>query len=217
MGTQTADARAWIDALPCGEFFFAAEVPGRPSVVRPLLSRLAAAEDHPVQRQMRGFYAKTWHAEDPTFRFASKTYGALKLSGLGGGGTRGFALHRAGWTNQIPCRYDFVTLGRIPTSPWRHVRFHRRSNDERAALTWAEVTVMEAIRSFGWVECVLWTEALESLANGRCEARMRLGAPIRAEEMLRVSDSEQCQSAEFHRRMHEAAEALRQRSSPRPA
>ena len=208
MSTQTAEAREWIDALPCGEFFFASEVPGRPSVVRPLLSRLAAAEDHPVQRQMHGFYAKMWHADDPEFQFASKTYGALKLAGRGGGGTRGFALHRAGWTEQIPCRYDFVTIGRVPTSPWRHIRFHRRSNDDRAGLTWAEVTLMEAIRSFDWVECVPWPHALESISDGSCQARMRLGEPIRAEEILRVSESEQCQPAEFHRRMSEAADAL---------
>lgn len=208
MSTQTAEARAWIDALPCGEFFFASEVPGSPSVVHPLLSRLAASEDHPVQRQMQGFYVKAWRPGDPHFRCPSTEWGALKLAGPGGGSTGCFALNRVGWTDQIPCRYDFVALGRIPTSPWPYVRFHKRSNEDRISLTWAEVTLMEAVRSFDLVECVPWAEALRSIAEGRCQARMRLGESLGAEAMLRVSEMEQCQPAEFHSRMTEVAAAL---------
>lgn len=211
MSSQTAEARAWIDALPLGAFFFASEVPGRPSVVHPLLSRLAATADYPVQRQMQGFYVKAWRPGDPDFRCPNRAQGALKLAGPGGGGTRCFALHRAGWTDQIPCRYDFVTVGQVPTSPWPQIRFRRRSNEERTSLTSAEVTLLEAVRSFHFVECRPWAEALASLANGRCEQRMRLGGPIRAEELLRVSETEQCRPAEFHRRMADVAEALTQR------
>lgn len=211
MSTQTAEAQGWIDALPCGEFFFASDVPGNPSVVHPLLSRLAASEDHPVQRQMRGLYVKAWHAEDPDHGFVDEAYGAMKLAGPGGGGAKSFALHRAGWTEQIPCRYDFVALGRIPTSPWPYVRFHRRSNMERAYLTWAEVTLLEAIRAFDLVECVPWESALTSLSDGSCLTRMQFGEAVRSDRLLRVSEREQCQPADFHRRMMEAADALTQR------
>ena len=209
MQTDTAAAREWIEALPGGEFFFAREVPGRPAAVRPLLSRLAADADHPVQRQRHGFYVKQWSSDDESRTpLASEPYGALRLAGNGGGGAWVFALHRAGWTWQIPCRYDFAVLGRPPASPWPYIRFRRRSNSERAALTWAEVTLMEAIRAHGQFDCIPWAEALQSLASGRCQERMRLGRLIRGDEMLRVSKFEQCQPADFHRRMDEAAEAL---------
>ena len=209
MAWATSQARAWVDALPGGAFFFASEVPGRPSVVRPLLSRLAADETHPVERQMQGFYAKLWHADDdPPVPYADKVAGALKLAGPGGGGALAFALHRVGWTSQVPCRYDFATLGRTPTSPWRHVRFRRRSNGERAQLAWAEVTLLEAIRSFGWVPCVAWPEALESLEDGRCQQRLGPGATLRGDKLVRAARFEQGQPREFYRRVRGAAEAL---------
>lgn len=217
MGTQTAAAQAWVDALPLGAFFFASEVPGRPSVVHPMLSRLVAAGEYPVQRQMQGFYVKAWRPGNPEFRCPSETQGALKLAGPGGGGTGCFALHRAGWTDQIPCRYDFVTVGQVPTSPWRQIRFHRRSNGDRVSLTPAEVTLMEAVRSFDLVGCVSWAEALESIADGSCQRRMRLGDSIRAEAVLQVSETEKCRPAEFHRRMAEAAAALAHRPALAPA
>ena len=177
--------------------------------MRPLLSRLAADDDHPVQRQRRGFYAKEWDSADESRApVANKSYGALRLAGAGGGGALLFALHRAGWTLQIPARYDFAVLGRPPVSPWRHVRFRGRSNVERVSLTWAEVTLMEAVRAYGLLECVPWDSALDSLADGRCMRRMGLGA-FRPDEVLRVSEFEQCQPAAFHRRMSEAADALR--------
>lgn len=211
MQTESAAAREWIDALPGGEFFFAWEVPGRPAAVRPLLSRLAADEDHPVQRQRHGFYVKQWDSADESRApLVSEPYGALKLAGSGGGGALAFALHRAGWTLQVPCRYDFAVLGRTPESPWPFVRFRRRSNGERASLTWAEVTLMEAVRAYGFLECVPWDSALDSLADGSCIERMALGA-VRSDEVLRVSEFERCQPATFHRRMREAADAMRDR------
>ena len=209
MQTDTAVAKEWIDALPGGEFFFASEVPGRPAAVRPLLSRLAADEDHPVQRQRHGFYVKQWDSADESRApLASEPYGALKLAGDGGGGALAFALHRAGWTLQIPCRYDFAVLGRTPESPWPYIRFRRRSNSERASLTRAEVTLMEAVRAYGLLECIPWDSALDSLADGSCIRRMALGT-VRGNEVLRVSEFEQCQPAAFHRRMTEAADAMR--------
>lgn len=209
MPSAAAAAKEWIDALPGGEFFFASGVPGRPAAVRPLLSRLAADEDHPVQRQRHGFYVKQWDSADESRApLASEPHGALKLAGGGGGGALAFALHRIGWTLQIPCRYDFAVVGRTPASPWPYVRFRRRSNSERVLLTWAEVTLIEAVRAYGLLECIPWDSALDALADGSCIERMALGA-IRSDEVLRVSEFEQCQPSEFHRRMTEAADAMR--------
>ena len=69
---------------------------------------------------------------------------------------------------------------------------------------------MEAVRSFDLVECVSWETALASLSDGSCLTRMQLGEAVRAEALLRASEREQCQPADFHRRMRDVADALKQ-------
>ena len=209
MPTATALARHWLDDLPGGSFFFASEVPGRSSVVRPLLSRLAADENSPIQREMQGFYAKLWHDEDnPRIPYADRVHGALKLAGAGGGASSSFAVNWLGWTHQHPFRYDFAVVGRPPTSPWEFARFHRRSNTARSALTWAEVTLLEAIRSFGFLECVPWDEAITMLVQGICQERLGEGVLFRGDLLQAVGKAEHSQPQAFHRRLSDAVEAL---------
>ena len=209
MATATSEARAWIDALPGGAFFFASEVPGRGSVVRPLLSRLAADEDSPVQREMQGFYSKLWHQDDDErIPYRDRVYGALRLAGPGGGGASAFALNRLGWTFQHPCRYHFAVVGTPPTSPWKAIRFCRRSNESRRRLSWAEVTVMEGIRSFAILECVSWAAALELLRSGVSQRRLGANVRFRPDELLAVGADERSQPRLFHQRLAEAADAL---------
>ncbi len=205
----TSLARSWLDDLPGGSFFFASEVPGRSSVVRPLLSRLAADDSSPVHREMQGFYSKLWHeGDEPRIPYADQLHGALKLAGAGGGAASSFALNWLGWTRQHPCRYDFAVVGRPPTSPWESVRFHRRSNAARSTLHWAEVTLLEAVRSFGFLECVAWDEAAAMLERGICQERLGEGVMFRCDRLASVGKAERSQPREFHRRLTDAVDAL---------
>lgn len=205
----TAQARAWLDDLPGGEFFFASEVPGRSSVVRPLLSRLAADENSPIHREMQGFYSKLWHEDDePRVPYAERVYGALKLAGPGGGAASAFALNWLGWTLQHPCKYHFATVGRAPTSPWDFARFLRRSNESRLDLSWAEVTLMEAIRSFGILECVRWDEAMDMLRSGVSQQRLGAAALFCPDALLSAGLNENSQPREFHERLDQACDVL---------
>lgn len=215
MPTATAEARAWIDSLPGGAFFFASEVPGRPSVVRPLLSRLAADDRSPIQREMQGFYAKAWRDGDASrVPCTDRVHGALKLAGAGGGAASALALNWLGWTHQHPCRYDFAVIGRPPTSPWPFVRFRRRSNSRRRILNWAEVTLLEGLRSFGYLECVTWQEAIEMLARGVSQQRLGQGAALRGDLLMQVGSLERSQPKAYSRRLADAVAALEAAAVP---
>lgn len=215
MPTATAEARAWIDGLPGGTFFFASEVPGRPSVVRPLLSRLAADDSSPVHREMQGFYAKAWRDGDASrVPRTDRVYGALKLAGAGGGAASALALNWLGWTHQHPCRYDFAVIGRPPTSPWPFVRFRRRSNTRRHLLNWAEVTLLEGLRSFGYLECVAWQEATDMLARGICQQRLGQGVALSGRLLMQVGSAERSQPKAYFGRLADAVNALEAASAP---
>lgn len=209
VSTATSQARAWLDGLAGGSFFFASEVPGRSSVVRPLLSRLAADENSPIQREMQGFYSKLWHeGDEPRIPYADQVHGALKLAGPGGGAASSLALNWLGWTRQHPCRYGFAVVGRPPTSPWGSVSFHRRSNAARSVLSWAEVTLLEAVRSFGFLECVPWGEATAMLEQGVCQERLGEGVVLRGDRLASVGEAERSQPRAFHGRLADAVGAV---------
>lgn len=210
MPTATSQARAWLNDLPGGSFFFAHEVPGRSSVVRTLLSRLAADENSPIHREMQGFYSKLWNEDDefkPTL--SDHVRGALKIAGFGGGGAGLFALNRVGWSLQLPSRYDFAVLGRPPTSPWPRVRFGRRSNERRLGLSAAEVTLLEAVRFFGKLESYPWAESLDMFASGVVHARLGVSERgLRPSAINWVAKGEMNQPTIFHERVDELCRVL---------
>ena len=207
MARRRSLAREWIEALPAGAFFFASEVPGEPAAVKPLLSRLASDPGHPVQRQMRGFYCKRW-GDERKAPFVDRSRGALKLAGPGGGAAGLFAVNRAGWSYQHPCRYDFAVVGRPPVSPWPTVRFRRRSNVRRDALCASEVTLLEAVRYFDRSAPIPWDEAVAAVRDGSVAQSLARSGPLRPDAVLWVAQSENGMPAQFHERLGEVCGAL---------
>ena len=178
--------------------------------MRPLLSRLAADDNSPIHREMRGFYSKLWH-EDDEFKppFSDHLRGALKLVGPGGGRAGLFALHRVGWSLQVPSRYEFAVLGRPPTSPWPRVGFCRRSNTRRSVLSADEVTLLEAVRFFGQVESCPWSDAVDSVKSGHAHARLRVPEAMLRPKVIRwAAETERNQPAVFHERVRDICDAL---------
>ena len=207
MARRRSQARAWIESLPGGAFFFASEVPGEPATVKPLLSRLAADPTHPVQRQMRGFYCKAWGEDEPS-PLVDRVSGALKLAGVGGGGAGLFAVNRAGWTYQRPVRSDFAVMGRPPKSPWPTVRFRRRSNLRREALSSPEITLLEAVRHFDRAAPIEWDEAVAAVHAGMVERNLSRGGRLRPDAISWVAENERGAPAAFHDRIAEVCDAL---------
>ena len=207
MARSRSEAREWIDSLPAGAFFFASEVPGESVSVKPLLSRLAADPGHPVERQMRGFYCKAWSDDDPV-PFVDRNLGALRLAGPGGGGAGLFAVNRARWTYQHPCRHDFAVMGRPPVSPWPTVRFRRRSNLRRDVRSPAEVTLLEAVRYFDRSDPIPWGEAVDTVRTGNAEQSMEHLGMLRADAIMWAAEGEHGMAPLFHDRVSEVCGAL---------
>lgn len=214
MARSRSEAREWIDSLPGGAFFFTSEVPGAPVSVKPLLSRLAADPEHPVERQMRGFYCKTWSEDDPV-PFVDRNAGALRLAGTGGGAAGLFAVNRARWTYQHPCRHDFAVMGRPPVSPWPTVRFRRRSNLHRDALSPAEVTLLEAVRYFDRSDPIPWGDAVAAVRDGNVGHSLGHLGVLRADAISWVADGENGMTPVFHDRISEVCDALASADSSR--
>ena len=164
---------------------------------------------------MRGFYAKAWRDGDASrVPCTDRVHGALKLAGPGGGAASVLALNWLGWTHQHPCRYDFAVIGRPPTSPWPFVRFRRRSNARRRVLNWTEVTLLEGLRSFGYLECVAWQEATEMLDRGVCQQRLGQGVALRGDLLMQVGSAERSHPKEYFQRLDDAMTALEAATVP---
>ena len=200
--------------MPAGAFFFACEVPGEPGAVKPLLSRLASDPGHPVERQMRGFYCMRW-GRDRRTPFVDRSRGALKLAGAGGGAAGLLAVNRAGWSYQHPCRYDFAVVGRPPVSPWPTVRFRRRSNMRRDALSASEVTLLEAVRYFDRSAPIPWHEAVAAVRGGTVARDLARDGRLRPDAIMWVAQNENAMSALFHERLSDVCDALGTSTSSR--
>lgn len=87
------------------------------------------------------------------------------------------------------------------------VELRSRSNQARRELTWAEVSLLEALRYFayagyGWDECVDW------VARGSTTDRLGPGALIRAAELRRVGEMERGANDEFRGRLRSLTESI---------
>ena len=75
-------------------------------------------------------------------------------------------------------------------------------------MNWAEVTLLEAIRFFGFLECVPWEEAAAMLEHGICQKRLGDGVLFRGDRLASVGEAERSQPRVFHRRLADAVDAL---------
>ena len=145
------------------------------SAAQSALARVAADPRHPVVRVARGFYCKWWHESWPAeFRldFVDPHLGGLRFGGVGAGPANCQALNLVGWTAQHPWRNHFGCVGRPPHSPLGHTQFVQRSNDKRYELSWAEVTLLEAQRTFDHSD-LDWDAAVEVVSSGDYFGRLR--------------------------------------------
>ena len=205
-----ADVRTWIDEQPAQTFFYADEIPGWSPAARSLMTRIAADPEHPVVRVARGFYCKRWHqdwAVEDRCKIADEVLGGLCYAGIGGGMADWQALNKVGWTNQVPCVHHFCCVGRPPTTPWPHTRFVQRNNERRTELTWAEVTLLEALRMFRRAD-IGWDKATELVVSGTYLGRLRYGAEVDRDRFVWGAAGELRQPAEFHDRVMSLAAVM---------
>lgn len=199
---ESAALREWIDSLAGQSFFFTDEIPGWDASLRSTLARIAADPEHPLERVSRGFYCKRWHQDWPQdyqIDFVDPHLGSIHFAGQGAGPANWQALNLVGWTAQHPWRNDFCSLARPPRSPWGHTRFVQRSNGRRSELTWAEVTLLEALRNFDQSD-IGWDHAAAMIASGDYLGRLRYDAEVESERLSWAAAGELRQPFAFHER-----------------
>ncbi len=174
-----AEARAWVTGLPEGSFFWHHEVPAPSRVASATLSRLAGGDDQPVRRLGKGFYWRVarWPSGNPQPH--DPNLAALVYAGPGAGFADCSAVNWTDWSTQRPACERFATMGQA-TAPDRCTAYVRRaSNPRRGRLSYAEVTLIEAVQHFGLSE-EEWDDAVELVADGTSLAKMFYPSTIRA-------------------------------------
>lgn len=206
--SQSAAARDWITGLEPGTWFWSRDVPGRRGIVHPVLSRLTNDEASGVQRVAKGLYWRGWPADHD---FASMppdyTVGALLLAGPGAGLADWHALNRLKWSTQVPCKALISTLLPPPKPPHRTVVYRQSTNQRRAELNWAEVTVLEALSTV-WMTEAVWHECLESMRDGRFAAYLKWGLPVRADMLEWAAETEDGMTVETLHLVDEVVAAI---------
>lgn len=179
--SPTAEARAWIVSLSPGTFFRTDAVPGPPTVVRPMLTRMLQQPQPIIGRAIRGLYYREPPPCNPRYGkpYRSATVMARAWFPPGSGLSDHSALSAVGWTRQgIVSTTVAVTRGGLtaPDLPGQGCRIKHRSNPRRNALTWEEVTLLEACRSFVFCDCLDWEHAMQRLNDAMQRLRARFGS-----------------------------------------
>lgn len=161
--SQSQQVRDWVDSLAEGTPFRISDVPVPAKTAKVALSRLAADPDTSgIKRLLQGTYLKGLRVreiqDDPeaerplvwSFR-PFNTYQMVwwYVGGFGRGiGYAGLdALHKSGWTDQVPVGLEVALVGKPPPSLFPGiVTLRGRSNRRRLHLTSAEVSIIEAAR-----------------------------------------------------------------------
>lgn len=155
--------RDWVDSLAEGTPFRIGDVPVPADAAKVPLSRLAADPDSSgVKRLLQGVYLKGRRvraisddsdADRPLVWFYRPRNPYRLVWWYVGGFGRGIgyagldALHKAGWTDQVPVGLEVSVVGKPPPSPLPGIITMRgRSNRRRLELTSAEVSIIEAAR-----------------------------------------------------------------------
>lgn len=205
-GSAAAAARDWVAGLPEWSIFKAGDVPGPRQVVAKTLSQMAA-RDLRVERVAQGVYIRV---EGPRGK-AAVSYNiarvAMLIAGPGSGYGAVTAVNAVGWNWQPTVRYQVCAVGRAPRTRVRSCEFLSRSNEARRKLTWAEVSLLEALRFSGFAGWD-WDSCVEIVADGSAAARLGWGALMRRDALREVGQLEPRASDIFRRRLHSLTEAM---------
>ena len=204
--TQAARVRDWVAAMPAWSIFKLSDVPGPRQVVAKTLSQMAS-RDPRVERVAKGIYIRV---ENP-FRKGALAYSrpkaAMSVAGAGSGYGALSAVNALGWNWQTPINYHICVVGRAPRAQVQFCKFLSRSNEARRELTWAEVTVLEAVRYSaytGWD----WDTCIEMVADGTSVTRLGPRALIRRDAVIAVGQRERGVSKRFRRQLASLTYAL---------
>ncbi len=209
--SETAVARDWILGLEPGTWFWNTDVPASTNVARTVLHRLKNDPNHGIEKVAHGLYWRGW-PEGDTYHCLppSKRIGALIYAGPGAGLYGWSALNNLEWTLQCPAKIFVVSTRKQPPRPiCSTVVYSTNSNWRRTELTWAEVTVLEAIHMFEYTE-EPWHECLDHLVIGISAKKLGWGGPnilIRPQMLIWAAETERRMTVESLHRLNDIARA----------
>ena len=202
-----------------------------PAALRPFAPRVLhdMVREYPhVRRICKGLY---WRGDDaadaPLFdRRIRSGFAGIAYAGAGSGFAHVSALNVVGWSSQVPPRAVITAAaGRCPEADIAGVDFVSSSNPRRQALTWAEVTLLEAVRHSDWAEpspdyqlsesrppldwrSEAWHRAVERLRDGRVLGGIGRGAVLRGPALAAAAATEPRPPRWFASRMAEAVAVI---------
>lgn len=213
-GSQAAAVCEWVLARRPWTMFEIKDVPGDVRVAAKTLSEMAR-RDPRVERVTKGWYIRVAPVgSTPYLVVRDEGKEAIRFGGPGAGYAALTAVNQVGWNWQPPIKRQVCVVGRAPRANMRFVEFRSRANQARRELTWAEVSVLEALRYFAYAgyefdECVDW------VARGYTTHRLGPGALIRAAELRRVGETERGVGVNdrFRRRLRSLTDSIPARVS----
>ena len=206
--SETSAAVEWIAAKEPNSWFWSHHVPARPQVAQPVLSRMCRDESLGLRRVVRGLYwlgfpeGHEFHGIGPNLEI-----GALIYAGPGAGLARWNALNRLGWTLQCDPKASVAVVTRRLQPIGPTVRFFTHSNRRREFLSWAEVTILEALGMIGYTE-EPWDDCLKMLEDGVSASRLQWDLPIRPDALAWASETEGQDGEYMLHRIREISKAL---------
>ena len=208
-GSRSAAVRAWVLSLDPCTVFWIHDMPVELRASAPRVLHDMVQEDIPVERICNGFYRRGTQAPDAPVRDRRAKTGHLGIAyaGAGSGYAHIAAVNEVGWTTQVPARAVVAVVGRPPEARIHCVDFVSSANTRRRDLTWAEVTLIEAVRHSNLAETTpdyqlsrqrpemphaeaAWQAAMETVRNGGALHRLGRGAVLRGRELAAAAAAE---------------------------
>ena len=205
-GSAAAAVSAWVAALPEWSIFKTADVPGPRQIVAKALSQMAT-RDPRLERVAQGTYLRVENPWGKGVLVYDRGRVAMSIAGAGSGYGALTAVNKIGWNWQPTVRLQISVVGRAPRSAVRFCDFLSRSNEARRELTWAEVTLLEALRFSpyaGWE----WDTCVEIVSDGSAVKRLGPDALMRRDALREAGESEPRASGMFRRRLRSLTDAM---------
>ncbi len=202
-GSQSARARGWVTRLPPYTFFRLGDIPNvTPGAAAKALSEMVRAEED-VERVAQGCYIRT----APDSYCIDYAPFAMQYAGPGSGYGSLSAMSKLRWAWQSPVKTQIAVVGRTPRAKFPYCAFLARANPNRRELTWAEVTVLEGLRT-GRFGDFPWEDAVDFFLSGTSLSSLGEGAVVRREALREAGSKETAQPAIYYERLRELIEQM---------
>lgn len=149
-GSTAARVEALVRAAPTGTYIRNSDIPGSSAAVNTTLHRLWQEPDTELVRVKNGLYWKGVRSRFGPGRPMRLDAALEAARGRGAGPSGWSAANALGLSTQVPVVPEVAVVGSTPSMPG--VRFRRRNNLARLALSPIEIALLEVLRDPRYLE-----------------------------------------------------------------